>query len=149
MRKKMFSPEQFEKQIEDICKARECSREDALALAVNSLWNHTPAEEKPALGVRGVLLVIPDRTPTFRVYNHPAEYRIAEGRKKGAGESYDEHAWDHEDYEVVHYDFDVIIDEKHASLFRYNNGHQTLDYSTESMKPTKRAAKGQSTEPAE
>ena len=48
--------------------------------------------------------------------------------KKEAGKPHDEKAWDHTDYEIQHYDFDVIIDEDHAVLYELANGKRILDY---------------------
>lgn len=70
--------------------------------------------EKPAIGERGFLIRTGDQI-MFRVYGPDHEFV---------------------DYEITNHDCEVVIIDKSAALIRHEAG-DFLDYTTESMRPTK------------
>ena len=95
--------------------------------------------ERPANGVKGTLLRAAGKNNEliFRVYKYPSQYRVGEGLKKGRGEDYDKNAWDHVDYDITHYDLEIIIEDRSAAFYDINEKRSVLDYSTEAMTPVK------------
>jgi len=98
--------------------------------------------ERPAKGMRGCLLRMPgpgDNEPVLRVYEHSVEYRIAQSRKRGLGEPYDENAWFYKDYLITHYDVDIVIDDDSAAVYDTETGESVLDYTSRAMTPSPKA----------
>ena len=73
--------------------------------------------EKPAIGARGMLIRGVGDDIWFRVYD-----------RTGNG--------DFVDYEITHHDCEIVIIDPSASLIR-NDAGDFLDYTTESMTPSK------------
>ena len=71
--------------------------------------------EKDAIGERGFLIRGVDGTYYFRQYDENHDFV---------------------DYEITHHDMEIVIIDRSAALFRHEAG-DFLDYSTESMTPTK------------
>lgn len=105
-----------------------------------SVTERTIVSEKPAKGVRGVILPFTSigvETPIFRVYEHDRDYRIQQMKLRESCEPYDHEAWAFKDYDIHHYDFDVEIIEDHASLYEMSDGTCKLDYNYGSLHPEK------------
>jgi len=102
--------------------SRRLTDDEIFVKSMKLLWDGAVKESKPAKGVRGMIMVLHDR-PTFRVYLTDEDGEKIRDDGVTAGFQY-------VDYDIQHYDLDVIIDED-AVLVTFNDGRQVLDYPLE------------------
>ena len=91
--------------------------------------------EKPAKGVHGTLLRTIGKGLVLRVYEHSAKERVAYFKKmQKAGKKIPKNdpMYKFIDYNIDHYDMDIIIDEEHASLYETAKGH-FIDYDSKTL----------------
>lgn len=91
--------------------------------------------EKPAKGTRGILLRSINGIFFIRVYDHPAKDRVEffkKMKKLGKKISRNDPMYKFTDYQIDHYDLDIKIEEKHASLYETEKGH-FIDYDSTTL----------------